>query len=185
MAVLLCALTAMAAHAVEQVAVCFNYGCSSQQTVEFSEPELDALRGLLGLADSAEQERIILALVIGRMYWRAGQQTPVVADRGGNFADEGQPGSMDCIDHSTTTTGFLRILERRTMLHFHRVLEPVRRGVVWQHLSAQIEELGKGLMPAETENSGRYAVDSWYVDNGRPAIVMPVDEWKDGGGPDV
>jgi hypothetical protein len=92
---------------------------------------------------------------------------------------------MDCIDHSTTTTRFLRLLERRGALRFHRVLEPARRGLVFQHLAARIEEIGPSLMPAETEQIRRFAVDSWYVDNGRPAPIIPMELWQEGNDPDV
>ena len=40
------------------------------------------------------------------------------------------PGSMDCIDHSTTTTRLLKMMARRGMLRFHHVLEPVERARV-------------------------------------------------------
>ena len=99
--------------------------------------------------------------------------------------DEGLPGTMDCIDHSSTTTKFLRLLEGRGALHFHRVLEPARRGWVFQHYSAQIEEIQPELMHAETEHIHRFAVDSWYVDNGHPAPVIPLETWHEGSDPDV
>ena len=169
----------------EEFPICFNYGCAAEQTTVFSEQQLEWLHDIMSIADNAEQERALISLTLGRLYLWAGGQTPVVADRGGNLADDGQPGSMDCIDHSTTTTRFLLMMERHGALRFHRVLEVAKRGVIWQHLSAQIEEIGPDLMHAETEHIRRYAVDSWYVDNGQPAIVLPIDEWKDGGGPDV
>jgi len=31
----------------------------------------------------------------------------------------------------------------------------------------------------------RYVVDSWFVDNGEPAVVLPLAEWLNGGGPNV
>ena len=31
----------------------------------------------------------------------------------------------------------------------------------------------------------RYVVDSWFVDNGEPAVVLPLAEWLKGGGPNV
>jgi len=63
------------------------------------------------------------------------------------------------------------------------VLAPARRGVILQHFSAQIEEVGPSLMAAETEQVRRFAVDSWYVDNGRAAPVMPIDLWEEGSEP--
>ncbi len=68
---------------------------------------------------------------------------------------------------------------------FRRVLDPVQRVWIFQHFSAQIEEIGPSLMHAETEHVRRFAVDSWYVDNGRPAPVIPLKRWQEGNDPDV
>ena len=169
----------------EVVGICFNYGCTTGEAVVFSEIRLALAQEMLATADTAERERRLLSLVVGRLYSWAGQQTPIHADRGGNFDDQGVQGAMDCIDHSTTTTTFLRLLERRGALRFHRVLEPAQRGWMFQHVSAQIEEIGPELMNAETEHVRRFAVDSWYVDNGHPAPVIPLETWHEGSDPDV
>ncbi len=126
----------------ETVSVCYNYGCAREQWVNFSEERLAGIRAALAAATTAEYERAELAPIIGRMYAWAGQQSPIKVDRGGNYADDGVNGAMDCIDHSTTTTRLLRLLESRGWLRFHRVLEPARRTrfLIFQHLSAVIEE---------------------------------------------
>ena len=171
--------------AAEAIKVCYNYGCQAQAAVTYSEEQLAQVRALLGTAQTAADERQKLSLATGRLLGWAGQQTPISADRGGNWADDGVYGRMDCIDHSTTTTTFLRLLERRGALRFHRVLEPAQRGWMFQHFSAQIEEIGPELMNAETEHVRRFAVDSWYVDNGHPAPVIPLETWHEGSDPDV
>ena len=66
----------------------------------------------------------MLAVAIGELYGWAGEQSEIGNDRGGNYADGDAPGKMDCIDHSTTTTRLLRLLEARGWLRLHRVLEP-------------------------------------------------------------
>jgi hypothetical protein len=179
---LFCSANAMAD---EVVNVCFNYGCAAEEVAVFSEVRLAWAQEMLATADTAARERQLLSMVTGRLYFWAGQQTAIHADRGGNFDDDGVRGAMDCIDHSTTTTSFLRLLERRGALRFHRVLDPVQRGWVFQHYSAQIEEIGSSLRQAETEHVRRFAVDSWYVDNGRPAPVIPLELWQEGNDPDV
>lgn len=208
----LCAMDASAQEA--WVSVCHGYGCAAESLVHFEAEGLEALRERLALADSPVAERALLAGVIGSMYRVAGQQTLVGADRGGNFADEEHNGRMDCIDHSTSTTRLLRLLEARGGLRFHRVLEPERRvRVIFQHFSAVIEEIGTAA-PPEPEPAvvaapaqcdcdaafvdipppgraqpaslaGRYVVDSWFVDNGEPAVVLPLADWLDGEGPNV
>jgi hypothetical protein len=155
----------------------------------------------------------MLAEVLGELYRLAAMQTPVGADRAGNYLDGDVEGRMDCIDHSTSTTRLLKLIETRGALRFHRVLAPERRTrFIMQHFSAVIEELAPAeriarLAPgtalahcnctedgliieapdgAEVARPGeRYAVDSWFVDNGEPAVVLPLAEWLNGGGPNV
>jgi hypothetical protein len=175
-------LGATVATAGEQVTVCYNYGCLSEAKVVYSDAQLRRVRALLGDARSDAHERALIGVAVGWMLGWAGKQSPISADRGGNYADDGVHGRMDCIDHSTTTARLLRMFERRRWLRFHRVLEPALRTnfFIFQHYSAQIEDLevGKG-------EPLRYVVDSWFVDNGQPAVVIPLVEWQAGGGPEV
>jgi hypothetical protein len=104
---------------------------------------------------------------------------------------------MDCIDHSTSTTRLLRMIEARGWLRFHRVLDPVRRSrfLLDQHFSAAVEETGSAaadpaaagemLKVGEGLPAARFAVDSWFFDNGTPAVVMPLEDWLSGDSPDV
>ncbi|MDO9449801.1 MAG: hypothetical protein Q7J21_04915 [Rugosibacter sp.] len=175
-------------YADESVSVCFNYGCITQATVKFSAEQLNSVTQTLAAAHNADEERTLLAQVIGTLYAWAGKQTPIHADRGGNYADAGVQGAMDCIDHSTTTTRFLRLLEQHDALHFHHVIATTRRGWIFQHFTATIEELPLATASAAAVATSvaisvtaaqrpRFAVDSWYVDNGKPAIVLPLTEW--------
>ena len=119
-----------------------------------------------------ENERKLLAEAIGQLYAWGGEQSDIRNDRGGNFADSGIPGRMDCIDHSTTTTRLLKMLERHGLLRWHQVLEPVlrRRILIFDHWSALIEE---------KSTAQRYVVDSWFRDNGQPAVIMSLENWMD------
>jgi len=214
---LLAGLWAAWAQADERIAVCYNYGCLSESSVLFSEARLRAIAAPLQGAASPAEERAVLARVVGDLYAWAGEQSPISADRGGNFADGGVMGRMDCIDHSTTTDRLLRLLEQRGWLNWHRVVAKERRVrvVLFQHFSAVIEELPaprSGLPVSRVpdhvpvllalcncqevvndvpqravagEAGARFVVDSWFVDNGKPAAILPLDEWMDGGGPDV
>ena len=170
----------LAAAADETVAICYGYGCLVQDDIRYNEVRLGEVRRLLHAAVNAEEERKMLAGVIGQLYAWAGEQSVVKNDRGGNYADDG-PGKMDCIDHSASTTRLLKVLEARGDLRWHRVLEIDVRHWVFvfpAHYSAVIEEIREG----EAE---RFVVDSWFVDNGQAAVILPLDEWKKGAGPDV
>jgi len=206
--VLILFFVAVPVWADEAISVCYNYGCAAEQLVTYSESQLAWAREMLISAATAEGERQRLALAVGQLYGWAGEQSPIWRDRGGNYADEGVQGAMDCIDHSTTTTRLLRLLEVRGWLRFHRVLEPVRRTrfVILEHVSALIEEVPPRWPPRDVPVGAppdyaplspgwdapdaaaaprRFVVDSWFVDNGQPAVVLPLEEWMKWGGPNV
>jgi len=222
----LVALWSGLAQADASLAVCFNYSCAATATVRFEPQRLEAVRAVLAAASAAAAERAALARAVGLLYRVAGEQSPIIADRGGNYLDEGVDGRMDCIDHSTTTTRLLELVEARGWLRFHRVLAPARRTrFVFQHFSAVIEEIeappavpvppaaapvpdhvavllalcdcpdvlddiprpppAAPPAPNPTQAGARFAVDSWFVDHGDPAVVLPLAEWLKGEGPNV
>lgn len=131
------------APAAAEVSICYNYGCLSEAPVRFDEAALDAQQRRLAAARSAEEERQLLAEVIGWMYREAGRQSPIHADRGGDLLDDGVHGRMDCIDHATSTTRLLAVLEARGAMRFHKLLPQARRTrfVLFQHFSAVVEEI--------------------------------------------
>ncbi|MBP8217312.1 MAG: hypothetical protein KAX54_06700, partial [Thauera sp.] len=91
------------ARAGAEVSICYNYGCVREDTVQFHGATLARLGERLAGARTAAEERERLAEAVGRLYRVAGTQTPVGADRAGNFLDAEAHGRMDCIDHSTST----------------------------------------------------------------------------------
>jgi len=187
--------------------VCFNYDCAQRAIVSIAEEQLRRVHTVFDMVMTAEDEREALRLAVAELYRIAATQTPIGADRAGNLRDNGVDGRMDCIDHSNTTTAMLRLIEERGWLRFHRVLQPVRRNrLIFQHFSAAVE-MRDGevvlLIDGECEHARRYCrtlqmdglfadggrerrfvVDTWYVEQGEPAVVMPVSEWLKGGGPD-
>ena len=165
----------------QSVRICHAYGCLTEAEVVFSERSLREIDQMLSVAVDAENERKILGTAIGRMYAIGGEQSDIHNDKGGNYADGHVPGRMDCIDHSTSTTRLLKILEARGNLRWHRALEIDVRYFAFvfpAHYSAVIEEITDG-------EAARFVVDSWFVDNGQAAVVLPLAEWKKGAGPDV
>ncbi len=159
----------------EEVPICYNYGCAILDIVDFSETELQQISELFSMVPDAAREREAIAEAVGLFETFAGQQTPTWADMGGNAADEDAPGRMDCVDESANTTAYLRLLERRGWLHFHRVLAPVSRihWVLYTHWSARIAEIGTGR---------EYAVDSWFHDNGEAAVIFEMEDWMERAG---
>lgn len=219
------AVTARDVPADARVGVCYNYGCATEVEVRVDGATLDAIRVRLAASADAAIEREVLADAVGMLYGVAARQTPVGADRAGNYLDQEVEGRMDCIDHSTSTTRLLKLIEARGWLRFHRVLDPARRSrIILQHFGAVVEEIAPATgakaqrvapavpdyvptmlalcdcaevandvsRPQEAAMQGgephpgqRFVVDSWFVDNGQAAVVLPLAEWLDGGGPNV
>lgn len=181
--ILIALLASASVQAREGVEVCFNYGCAARAPIVFEAVALHALGKEITIAGDAPAERRAISRTIGALYRLAGQQSPIAADRRGNLLDRGVHGRMDCIDHSTSTTGMLQLIAAQGWLRFHEVREPARRArFIFQHFSAVIEEIA----PSDgDERDMQFVVDSWFVDHGEPAVVMPLAEWLKGEGPNV
>ncbi|MGE5027372.1 MAG: hypothetical protein ACM3JK_02765 [Betaproteobacteria bacterium] len=160
----------------DEVSICYNYGCAASARVELDANVLHAVKVLLRRAGDEAREREAISLALGLFEVFAGLQTPTWADRGRNVNDDGVDGRMDCLDESANATTYLHLLESKGWLRYHRVLEPVKRAPLWvnDHWAAQI---------AEKQSGREFAVDSWFLDNGLPAFVAPLDEWRNGAEP--
>lgn len=171
---------ALAAHqhsaAADQVEICYNYGCAVHAQVVFSREQLAAIEDLFRRVQDPGGERAAISRAVGLFEAFAGEQTPTWADRGGDLADAGVDGRMDCIDHSTNTTAYLRLLQAHGWLRFHRVEARVVRSVwiIGQHWTACIIDI---------TTHEEYAVDSWFFDNGHPAAVLKLRDWLRGARP--
>ena len=158
--------------------VCFDHSCATVVTDSLTQVEWEmATQALRKPAATAAVERQAIARSIATFEDIVGRHTGTYRDKGGNLRGFGQPGQLDCIDESTNTTTYLRLLEHAGLLRWHRVLEPSTRFgffVVIPHTTAVIEE---------TASAERYAVDSWFLDNGMPPYIAKLAIWKAGGGP--
>jgi len=169
------ALAYASAAAGEEALICFNYGCKDTAVVAFDEGELKQVQAQFAGAGTPEAERDAVARAVGFLYFFAGQQSPVWRDRGGNFADDEVEGRMDCIDHSSNTTTFLDLLQRRGWMRFHAVGERVERGrFLSDHWSARI---------VAREGGAEFAVDTWFLDPGEPASIFSLEDWLGGAWP--
>lgn len=172
----------------ESVAFCYNWSCKEEAEAHFAEPLLIGIRRDLALSRDAADERQRLARSVARLYAEAARQLPIANDLAGNGRDSENDGRMDCVDHSTSTTRLLQLLEGRHWLRWHRVLEPARRSrfLLVQHFAAQLEELSPPVQGEEGAGEApRFVVDTWFVDPGQPAVVMSFENWMKGEGPDV
>ncbi|MEK7437740.1 MAG: hypothetical protein AAB150_12750 [Pseudomonadota bacterium] len=161
-----------------QFNICFDHGCASLAWVKLSTEQWQRVRSVFALsADSAAKEREQIRSAVALLETIVGAMTGTSTDKGGNWAGWGLPGQMDCIDESTNTTIYLRMLQKDGLLRWHQAGDRATRWTpfTWPHTTAVIEERDSLL---------RWAVDSWFLDNGEPPFALPLPTWRDGWKPD-
>lgn len=127
---------------------------------------------------SAQQERHAIAATVALMEEITGEKTGTSRDLGRNLRGFGKTGQMDCIDESTNTTTYLSMLEQAGYLKWHKLAEPSTRFGIFvgmPHTTAVIEDINSKI---------RYAVDSWFFDNGKAPAIVELSAWRKGWNPD-
>ena len=100
----------------DDVMICYNWSCAATARIELSDEQLEVVHQLFSDVADAESERAKISDAIGVFEVYAGQQSPTGADRGGNWDDQNINGRMDCIDHSTNTTTYLKLIDRKSVV---------------------------------------------------------------------
>ena len=157
--------------ATQEIVQCYDFGCKSTRSVEFSQAEWARIRNVFNppaLSAWLEKQQIRQAIALMEQY--SGAKTGTYQDKAGNYGGEDLPFQQDCIDESTNTYQYLLALEHRALLNWHQVAEKKRR-IVWfaTHWSAVIRENATQQL---------YAVDSWYRDNGEPPYIQRLEDWQ-------
>ena len=165
--------------APDRFSVCFDHSCRTIVTRSFSSLEWQRVtRPLQQPAPDAAAERTALAQTLANMERVVGEKTGTAGDRGGNLAGFGQLGQMDCIDESNNSMTYLKLLAQDGLLIHHLVQDLATRfGLI-----AGMPHTTAVIMDIETQQ--RYAVDSWFFDNGESPVILPLEEWKSGWRPD-
>jgi hypothetical protein len=154
--------------------VCHGFGCARRDTFSLTPGRVTMLRGMLGSARSAKDERNALAKVVAWFDREGGRAAGTVGRIArASAATKSGPKQMDCIDLTANATELLIVLERNKMLKFHHVGEPVSRGVFVDgkqpHTTAVIVENATGT---------EWSVDSWTKAYGQNPDIMTITEWK-------
>jgi hypothetical protein len=166
---------APAAYAEQDVEICYHYGCTKRAGVHLSDAQLKRVQAEFAEVQDAAAEREAIARAVAVMYATAAEQTPIWQDRGLNIDDDEVDGRMDCIDHSTNTTMWLRVVHEQGWLKYHDVGPRARRGrFIFEHWSARVVERG---------TQDEFAIDTWFLDPGQPATIFPLDVWQRGAYP--
>lgn len=158
----------------QRFSVCHDNGCSSLSYVSLTRQQWDQLRALFfPPAETAAEERERVRAAIALMEKFVGAATGTWRDLGGTF-NFGRSGQMDCIDESINTSLYLTLFYKYGMLRHHRVDDRVTRGWFvfgWPHTTAVMREDARNVL---------WAVDSWFLDNGEPPFILPLEAWKKG-----
>lgn len=154
---------------------CWGGTCAGIEEVSLTDEEWREVRKLFDPApENAEAERDILRQAIGLLERIVGAKTGTALDRAGTYGNSAYPGQLDCNDEATNSSSYTRMMINDGLIHFHEVLDTATRGgflIFGRHSSAVI---------AEKSSGEKYALDSWFYDNGEPAVILPVRTWLGG-----
>jgi len=160
-----------------RMTVCHGNGCVQLSHVGLTPQQWRELTALFHpLAQQPEHEREMMRAAIARMEQLAGDASATWQDKGGTF--NGGDGQMDCIDESINTTLYLTLFQKYGLVRLHRVEDRTTRGWFifgWPHTTAVVSEIGDGKL---------WAVDSWFLDNGKLPFIIPLEIWKSGWSPE-
>lgn len=154
---------------------CHAHNCKDRSRLSLDDAEWrDAIWRLVPEPASAAEERQRLAMAAADFERVVARKTGTEGDVGGSFAGFGQSGQLDCIDESLNMTMFLRLLEGQGLLRYHSPSSPITKGNLfdeWPHYTATM---------IDRQTGERYTLDSWYFDNGEPALVLRSKTWLTG-----
>jgi len=156
---------------LDAVPFVYSAGKQVQTTIDVSPEDWARIQGFFEFrATTPQEERHQIRYAIAIFEQIAGSQTGTWKDQAVNRAHLGSDAALDCIDESTNSTVYLRVLEQQGLLRYHEVKPPIARHRFFLdiHQTAVIVEL---------ETGDEYVVDSWFRDNGFPPYITTVDAW--------
>ena len=157
--------------------VCTGGGCAEVKHLVLTDDEWQSIASVFmnaGNVTDPEQERNLIAQAIGAFESIVGSKTSTETDLAGTFGNSDYPGQLDCNDEAINSTTYMRLMRQNGLLKLHEIEDMRTRNFFftgWPHSTAVIKEVATGQ---------RYAVDSWFYDNGFPATIVPFNVWKAG-----
>jgi len=154
--------------------ICYHGTCEDVTEVQLNDKQWQSIRLQFTDNHGPQQERENIRRAIARMESMVGKITGTHVDKAMTLPHLGEKNQLDCIDESTNTTFYLMMMANDGLLRWHKVEARKTRGFFlfgWPHTTAVIRE----------RQSGReFAVDSWFLDNGEPPYILPLEQWQDG-----
>jgi hypothetical protein len=159
--------------------VCFGGGCAEIRHITISGLEWAQVVAIFTnktAVDSlkAELERKQISEAVGTLETIVGAKIGTSGDRAGTFNNSKYPGQLDCNDEAINTLTYIHLMQYYGLIKLHEAEELHTRGYFlngWPHSTAAMLEKATGK---------RFAVDSWFYDNGAPATIVPFELWKSG-----
>ena len=155
--------------------ICHGNSCRLHTTISLTAAEWAQVRALFDPAPTdARAERHQIALATGLLEILAGRQAGTLDDAPGMGVHWNPDGQLDCIDETTNSTSYMRMMAADGLIRFHDIGLPANRFVIsaWgPSNTATIRERATGKV---------YAVDSYFRANGEPADILPLDVWMAG-----
>lgn len=159
--------------------VCIGGGCAESKHLSLTYEEWRKITEIFyraGPTADAKQERQLISAAIGELEKIVGAKTDTAQDLAGTFHQ--LKGQLDCNDEAINSTTYMRLMRLGGLIKLHEIEDMRTRNFFfngWPHSTAVIHEVATG---------DRFAVDSWFYDNGFPAIIVPFALWKSGYIPD-
>ena len=152
---------------------CTDYHCDEGETVSLSTQQWSQVQVFFASVRTPAEERQQIRKAIALLELQVGGITGTSRDLAKNVTGAGQPGQLDCISESKNTTTYLQLLNNAGLLQWHTVEERELRHP-W------ILDLHWAAIIRDKSTDQRYAVDSWFLDNGQPPYIQPLDLWLSG-----
>lgn len=153
--------------------VCQGGGCTQSDQISISTTEWESIVQLFKTkANNAAEERVQISKAIGLFEQIVGAKNGTQGDRAGTFDNSDYQGQLDCNDEAINTTTYMRLLKSNGLMQFHEMEDMHTRNFFftgWPHSTASIRD---------TKTGEKYAVDSWFYDNGHAATIVPLAQWK-------
>ena len=158
---------------LDQFEICQGGGCAQDDKVSLTPAEWQPVAILFVPAPAnAQAERKQIALAIGLLEEIVGKKIGTSGDLAGTFDNSAYQGQQDCNDEAINSTTYMRLLQQNGLMQFHAIEDMRTRNFFftgWPHTTAVVREI---------ETAERYAVDSWFYDNGHAATIVPFVLWK-------
>jgi hypothetical protein len=155
--------------------ICHSGGCADISTVSLSNEEWQQVRAVFANnAENGAEERAQIAQAIGVLEGLVGNKIGTSSDLAGTFGNSAYPGQLDCNDEAINSITYMRLLKSDGLMPLNEIEDTRTRGYFfngWPHTTAVIHDIKTGE---------RFAVDSWFYDNGHAATIVPFAQWKSG-----